>query len=175
MIVFDLDCHDGPHRFEGWFKSSDDFAEQQARGLMTCPLCGSGNVAKAIQAPKLARKGNQLPAAVPASAEVPHPSALPGPPAKKIAPAHGPVAAGPLPPQMMELAQKLAQVQAEALKSSRWVGKSFAEDARAMHYGERDAEIIHGQATIAEAQELAEEGIAVMPLPFPVAPPDQAN
>lgn len=170
MIVFDIDCHDGPHRFEGWFKSSDDFAQQQARGLMTCPVCGSDNVAKAVQAAKLARKGNQLPTVAPTNSNAPVPIAP-----KALSPAHAPVAAGPLPPQMVELAQKLAQVQAEALKSSRWVGKSFAEDARAMHYGERDAEIIHGQATIAEAKELAEEGIAVMPLPFPVAPPDQAN
>jgi hypothetical protein len=44
-----------------------------------------------------------------------------------------------------------------------------------MHYGERDTETIHGQATLAEARELAEEGIAVVPLPFPVVPPEQAN
>jgi hypothetical protein len=31
MIVFDLECRDGGHRFEGWFGSSDDFAQQQAR------------------------------------------------------------------------------------------------------------------------------------------------
>ncbi len=71
--------------------------------------------------------------------------------------------------------RKLATIQAEALKQSRWVGESFAEDARAMHYGEREVEAIHGQATMEEAQELLEEGIAVAPLPFPVAPPGKAN
>ncbi|PKP89585.1 MAG: DUF1178 domain-containing protein, partial [Alphaproteobacteria bacterium HGW-Alphaproteobacteria-15] len=40
MIVFDLSCADG-HRFEGWFGSSTDFEEQCARGLLTCPACGS--------------------------------------------------------------------------------------------------------------------------------------
>jgi hypothetical protein len=44
-----------------------------------------------------------------------------------------------------------------------------------MHYGERDTESIHGQATLAEAKELLEEGIGVMPLPLPVVPPEQAN
>jgi hypothetical protein len=44
-----------------------------------------------------------------------------------------------------------------------------------MHYGEKEAESIHGQATLSEAKELLEEGIAVAPLPFPVAPPDKAN
>ena len=81
----------------------------------------------------------------------------------------------PLPPEAMEMMRKLATMQAEALKESRWVGESFADDARAMHYGERDVESIHGQATLAEAKELIEEGIQVAPLPFPVAPSGKAN
>ena len=44
-----------------------------------------------------------------------------------------------------------------------------------MNYGEREAEPIHGQATIEEARELLDEGIAIAPLPFPVAPPGEAN
>ena len=44
-----------------------------------------------------------------------------------------------------------------------------------MHYGERDIETIHGQATLDEAQELLEEGIAVMPLLVPVADPEELN
>ena len=71
--------------------------------------------------------------------------------------------------------EKLARMQAEALKDSKWVGKTFAEDARAMHYGEKEAAVIHGEATIEEARDLLDEGIAVAPLPFPVAPPDKAN
>ncbi|MFT4054477.1 MAG: DUF1178 family protein [Novosphingobium sp.] len=164
MIVYDLECRAAAHRFEGWFKSSDDYARQQERGLVTCPHCGSGDVAKAVQAPRLARKGNQLPEAAPARAKLSTPNA----------PA-APVANAPLPPQAAELMQALATMQAEALKSSRYVGADFAKDARAMHYGERDAEVIHGQASMAEAKELLEEGIGLMPLPFPVVPPEQAN
>lgn len=108
-------------------------------------------------APNLGKKGNQVPSAPPRSRAQP-------------------VSNAPLlPPEAIKAMQKLAAMQSEALKSSRWVGDSFAEDARAMHYGERDVESIHGQATLTEAKELAEEGIAVAPLPFPVAPPDQAN
>ena len=44
-----------------------------------------------------------------------------------------------------------------------------------MHYGERDPETIHGRASAREAVELREEGIAVAPLPFPVAAPDDLN
>ncbi|MET1756604.1 DUF1178 family protein [Novosphingobium sp. RD2P27] len=164
MIVFDLECRGGGHKFEGWFGSSDDFVRQQERGLVMCPHCGSPEVGKAIMAPRIGRKGNQLPAPVRSAAVEPPQDG-----------ASAPVVSAPIPPAAVVLMEKLAAMQAEALKSSRYVGGSFAEDARAMHYGERDAEIIHGQATIAEAKELLEEGIAVAPLPFPVVPPEQAN
>lgn len=157
MIVFDLECRSGGHRFEGWFASSDDFASQQQRGLVSCPHCGSGDVIKAPMAPAVGRKGNQRDGAKPAPA--------PAPMAKGAS----------LPPEAVQMMQALATMQAEALKNSRWVGDGFAEESRAMHYGEREAEVIHGQATAREAQELIEEGIAVAPLPFPVAPPGKAN
>jgi len=164
MIVFDLECL-SDHKFEGWFSSSAEFTRQQERGLVTCPQCGSSQVGKALMAPNIARKGNQLvETAQPRKAE---------PMAEATNPA--PVTSSPLPPQALALMHKLATMQAEALKSSRFVGPKFAEDARAMHYGERENEVIHGQATVAEAQELIEEGIAIAPLPFPVVPPEQAN
>lgn len=175
MIVYDLQCQEGAHRFEGWFKSSDDFARQQERGLVSCPHCGSSDVVKAVQAPRLARKGNQLPEAPrggPAPRKAPA-APVPAPATPSAPPA--PVANAPLPPQAVEMMRALATMQAEALKSSRYVGESFVEDARAMHYGEREAEAIHGQATVAEAKELLEEGIGLMPLPFPVVPPESAN
>ena len=154
MIVFDLICQPAGHRFEGWFASSEAFADQQQRALVDCPHCGSTAVIKAPMAPAVPKKGNQLP--VGKQAEV------------------APVATG-LPPEALAVMEKLAKLQAEALKQSRWVGGDFAEETRAIHYGEREAEPIHGQATLDEAKELLEEGIAVMPLPFPVVPPEQAN
>ena len=58
MIVFDLSCDFG-HRFEGWFGSSSDFADQMDRGLVTCPECGSSEVIKAPMAPAVPAKGNR--------------------------------------------------------------------------------------------------------------------
>ena len=151
MIVFDLICQPAGHRFEGWFASSDAFADQQQRGLVGCPHCGSIKVAKAPMAPAVPRKGNQL-----VTAEA------------------APVAAA-LPPEALAVMEGLAKLQAKVLEQSRWVGDDFAEQSRAIHYGERQAEPIHGKATLEEAKELLEEGVAVLPLPFPVVPPDQAN
>lgn len=58
MIVYDLVCS-AAHRFEAWFGSSADYDEQQARGLLECPLCGSGKVAKAVMAPAVPAKSSQ--------------------------------------------------------------------------------------------------------------------
>ena len=155
MIVFDLSCDSG-HRFEGWFGSSDDYAGQQARGLVSCPQCSSAEIEKAPMAPAVPRKGNRQ-------------AATSGVPAKQ------PMARGAMPPQVVEALGKLAEAQARALQNSRWVGDAFADQTRAMHYGERDAETIHGQASFEEAQALFDEGIPVAPLPFPVAPPEELN
>ena len=59
MIIFDLKCAPQGHVFEAWFGSSEDYAAQQARGLVSCPLCGSGEVEKAPMAPAVGAKGNQ--------------------------------------------------------------------------------------------------------------------
>ena len=63
MIVFDLQCRDGGESLEAWFRSSADYEEQQASGRVQCPVCGSGNVAKAPMAPRLPRKGTDEPLA----------------------------------------------------------------------------------------------------------------
>jgi len=154
MIVFDLFCRPVGHRFEGWFASSKAFEEQAARGLIACPECDSTEIEKAVMAPSLGRKGNQVAAQTPLKTT--------------------PVASG-LPAQVQEALGKLAALQAEALKQSTWVGDKFADQTRAIHYGEREHETIHGQATPEEAEALVEEGIAIMPLPFPVAPPEDLN
>lgn len=86
-----------------------------------------------------------------------------------------PVASGPLPAEVRKALKALAEAQTKALEKSKWVGKNFAEKSRAMHYGEGDAEAIHGEASLEEAQKLVEEGIEIAPLPFPVTPPEDLN
>ncbi len=53
MIIFDLKCGLQGHVFEAWFGSSADYEGQQARGLVSCPICGASEVAKAPMAPRL--------------------------------------------------------------------------------------------------------------------------
>ena len=61
MIRYALACDHG-HEFEGWFGSSDAFDDQQARGLIDCPMCASKSVRKQIMAPAVAgtkRRGDE--------------------------------------------------------------------------------------------------------------------
>lgn len=153
MIVFDLTCSRG-HRFEGWFGSSADFSEQQDRGLLACPTCGCGGVAKAPMAPAVPAKTNRRPDAATDTRQV---------------------ASGEMPAPVRQALEKLARAQAKALENSTWVGDGFAEKARAMHYGEADEAPIHGRATRDEAEDMLAEGIAVAPLLVPVAPPEELN
>lgn len=154
MIVFDLSCDHG-HRFEGWFGSSEDFTSQKARGLLACPQCGSEAIEKAPMAPAVGKKGNQRAGQSPKGAKG--------------------VSNAPMTPEVAAALDKLAKAQAKALENSTWVGKDFAEQSRAMHYGERDHAAIHGEASLEEARDLIEEGVPVAPLPLPVAPPDDVN
>lgn len=159
MIVFDLHCAHG-HRFEGWFGSSSDYEDQQARGLVACPECGSAGVGKAPMAPAVGAKGNTV-------TERTSPRAQSG--------EDRAVANIEMTPEVEAAIGALRKAQQNALKNSTWVGKDFASQSRAMHYGERDHAAIHGQASPEEAQALVDEGVPVAPLPFPVAPPDELN
>lgn len=69
----------------------------------------------------------------------------------------------------------MAELQKKALEKSDFVGDRFPDEARAIHLGEAEARSIHGRATPAEAKSLAEEGIPVAPLPFPVTEPGKKN
>ncbi|MBL8649255.1 MAG: DUF1178 family protein [Sphingopyxis sp.] len=156
MIVFDLCCGAGDHRFEAWFQSSEGFADQQARGLIACPICGDSDVGKAVMAPRVGAKSNQAAAAP--------------------APAATPAAAGEVSPELVRkvMAGIVAQ-QAEMLPQSRWVGRDFADAARAMHEGRAKDDLIHGQTSPEEAQALRDDGIAAMPLLVPFIPPEATN
>ncbi len=156
MKVLDLQCRQG-HSFEGWFGSQDDYDAQRARGLVTCPMCNDSEITKMLSAPRLNLGHGTEPVQTPAAPEAAAPSAAP---AKTAA----------------ATAQPLAQMQAALLHMVRHVmantedvGTQFAEEARKIHYGEREERNIRGQATREETEALLDEGIDVVPLPVPDA------
>lgn len=185
MIVFDLCCAAGDHRFEAWFASSSSFADQQARGLIICPICGDASVRKAVMAPRLGVKSNQRsesrPARPPSGAEDGAVAAS-GPgtgttnPSGAMQGGRDEAAASAARAELVRhMMAEIAAKQAEMLPQSRWVGSDFADAARAMHEGRAIEEMIHGQTSAEEAQALAEDGIPAMPLLVPIVPPEALN
>ena len=157
MIRYTLHC-ERDHGFESWFQSSSAYDSQVRRKLVTCPVCNSTKVEKAIMAPQIvSKKGRDNAAPAPAAA----------------LPAEAP--AGESTPLLMaqerELRAKLKELRDHIVKNADNVGERFPNEARKMHYGDIEHRPIYGEASPDEARALIEEGVEVAPLP--VLPDDR--
>ncbi len=169
MIHYQLRCSAG-HGFEGWFRDAAGFDEQSARGLLSCPDCGTSAVARAMMAPAVrtsrrrrvaeaARSGPAPTAPDPGLAPGPRPGTAPGPAAAGVAV---------LPDQVRAVLQRM---RAEIEQNCDDVGDRFAEVARAEHRNASEAPDtaprgIYGQATADDVEALADEGIEVNRIPW---------
>jgi hypothetical protein len=144
MIVFNLSCQNN-HRFEGWFASAANFENQRESRQLSCPVCGSDEVARELHAPyvntgAVARRQDLQPAADASDAA----QAVK---AKNVA--------------------ELAQVVEKLIAATEDVGDDFPEEARKIHYQESPDRGIRGNASPDEISELREEGIEVISVPIP--------
>jgi hypothetical protein len=159
VIRYNLVC-DQRHEFESWFQDSAAYDKQAKRGLVSCPLCGSAKVEKAIMAPRVARKDKSTSIVAPVENAAPAPAAEASTPVAMIS------------PQEREFRKKLKELRDHLTSNADNVGKKFPEEARKMHYGEIEHRSIYGEATPKDAKELLEEGIEFHPLP---SLPDERN
>ena len=135
MIKYALTCeHD--HAFEGWFGSSGDFDDQQARGLLDCPVCGSHAVRKQIMAPAVAGTKKQT----------------------------GVAAEAPAPTRAMMM-DAMSRVRAHVEENFDYVGDRFAREARDIHEGKSEERGIYGEASPSEVKALVDDGVPVAPMP----------
>ena len=141
MKVFDLQCSQ-QHRFEGWFGSENDFADQLQRGLLLCPVCSDGAISKLLSAPRLNlnRSQGESPSVPPSLGSAAHESRM--------------------------QADWLAATR-QLIENTEDVGTQFPDEARKMHYGELEPRAIRGEASHDETRALLEEGIPVLPLMVP--------
>lgn len=138
MKVLNLCCA-RDHRFEGWFGSDDDFAEQGRRGLIACPLCDDKTITRLPSAPRL------------------NVSTQRGEPQAPVA---GEAARAQAQGNWMRAVR-------EMLMKTEDVGDRFPEEARRIHYGEVKERGIRGRATPEDAHALREEGIEIISVPVP--------
>ena len=134
MIQYALHCSNG-HHYDAWFKNAAAFEEQQARGLVSCAVCGSGQIEKALMAPAVARSDK------------------------------GRVSFGAGQPDAAQIRQWLRAYRQKVISEADYVGDRFAEEARKIHFEEVEARGIYGEASRDDVIALAEEGIEFMPLP----------
>jgi hypothetical protein len=131
------------HAFDSWFASASAYDSLAEADRLTCAVCGGGGVVKALMAPRLA--GGEA-----GDADA-RPLARSAPPAEAA----------------------LAEFRRRVEANTEDVGRRFATEARAIHEGTAPERAIRGEASGAEARALVEEGVPVLPLPFP--PERQVN
>jgi hypothetical protein len=151
MILFTLRC-DAGHEIEAWFRDNAAYKRQHARGEIACPECGSTAIDKAPMAPRLGKsRRDDAPPALPAVAAPETPDR---------------------PPTPAELRRGLQQMRKYIETNLEHVGPRFAEEARKIHKGEAKSRGIYGEATDAESEALADDGIDVARIPW--VPPGDA-
>lgn len=170
MKVLDLQCRLG-HSFEGWFGSQSDYDAQRERGLVACPVCNDSEITKMLSAPRLNLGHGAAPEptpgpGAPTAGTKSDVDALPSQaadPSTDAAPAMPVV----VPEALQQMHLALMKMVRHVMANTEDVGSQFAEEARKIHYGERQARFIRGQATREETEALIDEGIEVMALPVP--------
>lgn len=138
MIVLNLNCGNS-HLFEGWFRSAEDFRQQNESGLLSCPLCSDRKIARLPSGPHVKRNLTE-----PDQCK----------PAEDAAPAQ-------------QSASSLRDLLQALIRNTDDVGSRFPEEARKIHYEEVPQRSIRGIATPKETRDLLDEGIEVLPLPIP--------
>ena len=136
MIQYALVCENA-HKFDAWFRNAEAYDEQHKRGIVTCPICTTIKVDKALMAPALSRAVGQE---------------------KKV-----PLSMGH--PEQAQLRDALKALRQKVVSEADYVGDKFAEEARKIHFKDVEPRGIYGEATSEEVASLVEEGVDFMPLP----------
>ena len=134
MIQFSLAC-EHKHKFDAWFRNAAAYEDQAARGILTCPVCNSTRVEKALMAPAVSTAKTE-----------------------KMAFSSGS-------PDHAKYLEALRSLRRKMTDNADYVGDKFAEEARKIHYEKSEARGIYGEASKDEVSSLIEEGIDFMPLP----------
>ena len=153
MIKYKLNCKSihcsGENEFDGWFKSIEVYENQKKQGLINCPICGSDKVVKSLTTPSLKTNKNQ-------NSEDQNKNYI-TPTSKRNFLAHE---------NLDNISTLLRTLKKEVQKNSSFVGNEFVSQVRSMKEGKIKEKPIHGHGTNKEIQELRDEGIDVLNIPW---------
>ena len=136
MIKYNLKCHN-EHEFESWFSNSKEFDKLNKKNLLDCIYCSSKKISKSIMSPMISNIKNKS-------------------------------------DQQMNITdnavknekQNLLELRKFIEKNFDYVGKDFSKRVREVYYDKKNNKAIYGTATFKEREELAEEGIDLLSIPW---------
>ena len=136
MIKYNLKCHN-EHEFESWFSNSKEFDKLNKKNLLDCIYCSSKKISKSIMSPMISNSKNKS-------------------------------------DQQMNITdnavknekQNLLELRKFIEKNFDYVGKDFSKRVREVYYDKKNNKAIYGTATFKEREELAEEGIDLLSIPW---------
>ena len=136
MIKYNLKCNNH-HEFESWFADSKEFEKLKKRNLLECIYCNSRVIKKSIMSPMVSiSKNNNR-----------NESGIDDHLFKKER-------------------YKLIKIRNFIEKNFEYVGEDFSKKVREIYYDKKNKKTIYGITTPEEREELKEEGIELLSVPW---------
>ena len=124
------------HEFESWFSDSEEFDKLNKSNLLECIYCSSKSINKSIMAPMISNSKMK-------KEEV-----------KSLS------------KDFKDQKNKLLQLRKYIEKNFDYVGKDFSKKVREVYYDKKNKKTIYGTTTPKEREELSEEGIDLLSIPW---------
>ena len=124
------------HEFESWFSNSEEFDKLNNKNLLECIYCSSKNIKKSIMAPMVSNL--------------------------KIKEEKSEI----INKDFKNEKSKLLELRKYIEKNFDYVGKDFSKKVREVYYDKKSNQAIYGTTTKEEREELAEEGIDLLSIPW---------
>ena len=124
------------HEFESWFSDSNEFEKLKIKKMLECIFCSSKDISKSIMAPMVSGSKNSE-------------------------------------SQLEIFGKEIETQKKELLKIRKYIEKNFenvgdklSQKAREVYYDKKTKKSIYGTTTTEEREELAEEGIDLLSIPW---------
>ena len=124
------------HEFESWFSNSEEYDKLNKKNLLECIYCSSKKISKSIMAPMV--KGSK---------ENERKNEI-------------------VDKNFQNEKKKLIQLRRYIEKNFDYVGKDFSKKVREIYYDKKNNKAIYGTTSPKEREELAEEGIELLSIPW---------
>ena len=154
MIKYKLKCKSSyclnKKEFDGWFQNIEAFEKQKNQGLINCPICGSDKVLKSLATPNVK------------TSKIKNTEDI----RDKINTTSATVDNLLINKNSKNISTILRTIKKEIEKNSTFVGDKFVSQVKSMRDGKLKEKPIHGHGTNKEIQELRNEGIDVVNVPW---------